>query len=108
MNQENQTETKTMKYQQGDVLIRPVAAIPEEAVKQKNNVIMESDHPHQIGVGAVFLLEKTGERFIGAPEGTTVLHAGDHAAFELPAGFYRIDRVVEKGMFDDLIAPVVD
>lgn len=38
----------------------------------------------------------------------TPLRHEEHAPITIPPGDYRVGQVREKGMFDDLIAPVVD
>lgn len=99
-------------YQQGDVLLF-IEKIPKSAKEDLKTHIIEhgehTGHAHRLTSQDFVHLQnpKTKERFLRIVKETTIAHE-EHNPITLPPGDYRIGRVREKGMFDDLIAPVVD
>ena len=96
--------------QQGDTLYFPVEAVPTNLEKQTNNVIQEGEatgHAHRLTEGEIFVEPTTKTKYLRLVNAAEVRHE-EHAPVYLPPGDYRIGIIREKGMFDDLIAPVVD
>ena len=98
-------------FEQGDVLwfLEP---IPKDKYdKLETQIIMhgEGGHAHRLDTEEFehLINPKTKERYLRLLKPTKVKHE-EHNPITLPPGEYRIGRVREKGMFDDLIAPVVD
>jgi len=101
-----------MIIEQGDVLFF-AEAIPKTATKAElENGIVE----HGEATGHAHRLTARDFEYFETPEKTRhlrllkpiALKHEEHDPITLPPGEYRIGRVKEKGMFDDLIAPVVD
>lgn len=99
-------------YAQGDCLFF-MEPIPKDKMDLlKTNIIEHGEatgHAHRLDIDEFEHLQnpKTKERYLRIAKPTKVKHE-EHGAITLPPGEYRIGRVREKGMFDDLIAPVVD
>lgn len=102
---------KTVKHiQQGDVIFKPVNSLPNNLELQTNTVVQEGEHTghaHRLDQGEVFFEKQTNKKYLRLVEPTYIRHE-EHAPIKLPAGMYEIGIVREKGMFNDLVAPVVD
>lgn len=101
---------KTELIQQGDTLYFPVETLPNNIQKQEDNIIQHGEatgHAHRLMEGEIFTEPSTKVKYIQLARPSTVVHE-EHAPITLPPGAYRIGIIREKGMFDDLIAPVVD
>lgn len=99
-----------IQIQQGDTLYFPINQLPEGLEKQKDNVIQHGEgtgHAHRLVGGEIYIEPKTKEKYLRLVKPSRVVHE-EHHPINLPPGQYRIGIVREKGMFDDLIAPVVD
>lgn len=100
----------TNQEQQGDVICVPVKEIPNECEKQKDNVIQHGEatgHAHRLINGEIFIEPKTKVKYLRLVQPSDIVHE-EHGPLTLPPGAYRVGIVREKGMFDDLVAPVVD
>lgn len=98
-------------FQQGDVLIKPVAEIPDGAKPSpKGRVLREGEatgHAHVATADDVDLFI-VGERlFMRAPTGTEIVHE-EHEAFTVPPGTYEIGAVREYDHFLEESREVAD
>ena len=106
-------ENCEFKLSQGDVNIYRLKTRPNLETKPfKGSILVTGDGGHTHAA--------VGAKAIGqTPEGQWVLeigkkgagfeHNGKHQpAFELEEGFYLVDRAREKGMLNDMVAPVAD
>lgn len=106
---ENQDRGNTW-YQQGDVTIRAVDAIPEDADETGGRVLAEGEatgHKHLAIAEDVLLFMHEGTLFMSAPNGTTIVHE-EHRVLEIPPGNYQIGTVLEYDHFADEAHPVID
>ena len=97
-------------YQQGDVTIKPVAAIPEDATALDSRVLAEGEatgHKHLAEAQDVSLFLYDGILFMRAPKGTTVVHE-EHRVLEIPPGDYQIGTVREYDHFGEQARAVID
>lgn len=99
-------------YQQGDVLLFEETLPKTDLMELKTNIVEEGEatgHAHRLyGDGFTMLQNpKTKERYLKIVSGTPLRHEEHHEQV-LPPGVWRIGKVREKGMFDDIVAPVVD
>lgn len=110
-------------YEQGDVLLFNESIPPTATEEIETNVIMEGEHTghaHRLCVKdfqniknpkhkkfQIFKDPSSNIIYLRAKEEVDLTHE-EHKKIILPPGDYRIGRVIEKGMFDDMIAPVVD
>ena len=97
-------------YQQGDVTIKPVAAIPEAATRIAGRVLAEGEatgHKHLAVADDVALFLYDGTLFMRAPVGTTVVHE-EHRVLEIPPGDYQIGTVREYDHFGEQARAVID
>jgi hypothetical protein len=98
-------------YQQGDVLIKPVAEVPEDArPSPKGNVLREGEatgHAHRATADDVTLSIVGGELFMRAPSGTDIVHE-EHKVVSVPPGTYRIEGVREYDHFAEEARFVAD
>lgn len=101
-----------MILEQGDVLLF-LEEITEKYLKDLKDPILEhgehTGHAHRLhGDGFTHLInEKTKERFLRVLKPTEITHE-EHNTITISPGEYRIGRIREVGMFDDVITPVVD
>jgi len=123
-------------YQQGDVLLKKVSALPKEAKKIKGKVLQESEitgHHHHFKGNAAVDLYQTLEtptndktitpnfgKFIIVKEMSDLFHGkgfdatpaalnrGDHDAISIPPGIYEIDIVREYDFDANEVSRVVD
>jgi hypothetical protein len=88
-------------YQQGDVTIKPVDAIPTGATASDSRVLAEGEatgHKHLAEAEDVKLYLHEGALYMHAPNGTTVIHE-EHRAVAIPPGDYLIGTVREFDHF---------
>lgn len=104
-------------YQQGDVVLERVAAIPADAAPVKGATLAEGEghHVHRFAAAAeVELFVKDGVRFARCLRDTTVEHVtpdgrpGEHNPISLPAGDYKYGQVVEYDYLNEMAREVVD
>lgn len=83
-------------YRQGDVMLVPVASIPNTAktVERDNGRVIlaygeVTGHAHAILEPTALKLADGIAEFLSAPHGATLLHE-EHSTIEIPAGDYRI------------------
>jgi hypothetical protein len=107
---DNETRRDQPWYQQGDVTIKPVEAIPAEATETGNRVLAEGEatgHKHVAEAEDVRLFLHEGALFMRAPHGTTVVHE-EHRVLEIPPGDYQIGIVREYDHFAGETRRVID
>lgn len=101
---------KNIYIQQGDVLLF-LENLPNDLEELKTNIVMtgESTHKHKLNGDSFKIFEepKTKVKYLRLVKSTELTHE-EHGMIVIPPGEYRVGQVREKGMFDDLIAPVVD
>ncbi len=84
-------------YQQGDVTIKPVAALPEGAEPLPGRVLREGEatgHAHVATGADVRLFIHVGRVYLSAPSGTRVVHE-EHTEQEIPPGVYVVGAIRE-------------
>jgi hypothetical protein len=97
-------------YQQGDVTIKPVDAIPAGATASESRVLAEGEatgHKHLAEAEDVKLYIHEGALYMHAPNGTTVVHE-EHHAVAIPPGDYLIGIVREFDHFAEESHRVID
>lgn len=83
-------------FRHGDLLIRPIAAIPEGAKreKRKGDIILAlgeaTGHAHRIKTPGAMTWILGDTRYLVAPAGGAALTHEEHAAIVLPAGAHEI------------------
>ena len=105
-----ETENERAWYQQGDVTIKPVSAIPAGAADTLNRVLAEGEatgHKHFAEAEDVRLFMHEGALYMRAPTGTTVVHE-EHKVLEIPPGDYLIGTVREYDHFAEVARPAWD
>ena len=110
MAQETHNESKNTWYQQGDVTIKPVDAIPASATPTGSRVLAEGEatgHKHLAEGEDVRLFLHEGTLYMQAPTGTTVVHE-EHRVLEIPPGDYLIGTVREYDHFAEEARRVTD
>jgi hypothetical protein len=110
MNEETQDQSARAWYQQGDVTIKPVEAIPAGAAATDGRVLAEGEatgHKHLAQAEDVRLFLHEGTLYMRAPTGTTVVHE-EHRVIEVPAGDYQIGIVREFDHFSGVTHRVFD
>ena len=112
MDQEKQNSESAW-YQQGDVTIKPVNAIPPGATAApdaRGRVLAEGEatgHKHVAEAEDVRLFLHDGALYMRAPSGTTVVH-DEHHVLDIPPGDYLIGTVREYDHFAEVARPVWD
>ena len=103
-----------MKKQQGDVIIRNVEKIPEDAVRVKKTlkgiVLAEGEatgHAHTIVDDGAELYEKDGILYIKIEKPVLVKHE-EHKPITLSEGIYRVGFVREYDPFEEEAKRIVD
>lgn len=83
-----------MQVRQGDLLIRKVRKIPEDAVKQDHRILAEGEatgHIHELDLGEVY--EKDGTLYFRVPESSmATLNHQEHGALTFEPGEYLVKR----------------
>ena len=90
-------------YQQGDVILIPVKAIPKDAQPKADKHLAEGEltgHFHAPTARTAQVYEVKGKRFMSAPRGTSIEHQ-EHKPIEVPAGEYEVRIVREYSHFDE-------
>ena len=108
MSDELRNDPAAVWYQQGDVTIKPVAAIPEGASPASGRVLAEGEatgHKHQAEAEDVRLFLHEGALYMRVPSGTRVVHE-EHRALDLPPGDYLVGKVREYDHFAEESLPV--
>jgi hypothetical protein len=104
-------------YQQGDVILRRVDAIPDGAERVDGATLAEGEghHIHRFAVASdVELYVKDGVRFARVKKDTTIEHVtpggrpGEHDPITLPAGDYQFGQVMEYDYLAEMARTVVD
>jgi hypothetical protein len=104
-------------YQQGDVILRRVHAIPDDAERVNGATLAEGEghHIHRFAVASdVELYVKGGMRFARVKNDTAIEHVtqdgrpGEHNPITLPAGDYQFGQVIEYDYLDEMARTVVD
>jgi len=104
-----------MLYQQGDVLIEKIEAVPENTTvtepENGRNVLAEGEatgHFHAISSDSTVLLENDAkEMFLSVKNEATLTH-NEHNAITLPIGNYKIRKVKEYDHFAEEAREVRD
>ena len=97
-------------YQQGDVTIKPVAALPEGASPSGGRVLAEGEatgHKHLAEAGDALLFMHEGALYMRVPTGTRIVHE-EHRALDIPAGDYLVGTVREYDHFAEESRPLLD
>jgi len=108
--QQGVTSDPNVMFQQGDILLFPVAVIPAGGKAVGHTVLAEGEatgHAHVALGDGVELIEREGTLFLSAPHGATVTHQ-EHAPVTLPPGAYRVGRVREYDHFAEEARQVRD
>jgi len=116
MSDETGNDSTTNWYQQGDVTIKPVAAIPNDANPVGGRVLAEGEatgHKHQVEAEDVLLFMHEDTLYMRVPSGTRVVHE-EHSALDIPPGDYLVGKVREYDHFAEQslpelsVRPIVD
>jgi hypothetical protein len=97
-------------YQQGDVTIKPVGAIPVGASPLGGRVLAEGEatgHKHLAEAEDVLLFMHDDALYMRVPSGTRVVHE-EHHALDIPPGDYLVGKVREYDHFAEETHPVYD
>jgi hypothetical protein len=104
-------------YQQGDVILRRVRAIPDGAERVDGATLAEGEghHIHRFAAASdVELYVKDGVRFARVKKEATIEHVtadgrlGEHNPITLPAGDYQFGQVMEYDYLVEMARTVVD
>lgn len=103
-------------YRQGDVLLKRIDSIPEDAKPTKNKVIAEGEghHEHVVDVGtevfvsdeSIYLAVNKAGRLEHVVTGTRTL--AEHLPIDLPAGNYEVVKQREFDAYEKIIRQVQD
>lgn len=108
---ERSREEKSMVwFQQGDVTIKPVGSLPEDAEPVAGRVLREGEatgHAHRATGEGVQLYVRGETLYMRVPAGTEVVHE-EHAVINVPPGVYEIGAVREYDHFAEESRPVFD
>jgi hypothetical protein len=106
------------RYQQGDVILKPIASLPSKLRKIKHGsrgcVLAEGEdtgHAHTIAqTGTVIAYGENGDGRVAylQVDSPSVLSHEEHGPITLPAGLYRVEIVREQDPFADEIRQVRD
>ena len=97
-------------FQQGDVIIKPVKAVPTDAQPLGTRVLREGEatgHAHVATGEGVQLFIRGEALYMRVPAGTEVVHE-EHATITVPPGVYEISAVREYDHFAEEARPVLD
>lgn len=97
-------------YQQGDVIIKPVAPIPEGASPVGTRVLREGEatgHAHRATGEGVQLFIEGGTLYMRVEGEAEVVHE-EHKPIAVPPGVYEIGAVREYDHFAEMTRPVFD
>ena len=110
MTDERREENRMVWFQQGDVTIKPVEAIPAEAMPAGTRVLREGEatgHAHVATAADVQLFVLGETLYMRVPGGTEVVHE-EHKAITVPPGLYEVGAVREYDHFAEAARPVYD
>jgi hypothetical protein len=97
-------------FQQGDVMIKPVEEIPDDARMLSDPVLAHgeaSGHTHR-AIGLNTQVYQAGTRlFLSAPYGAEIRHE-EHKPIQVPRGLYVIEIVREYDHFREIARGVLD
>lgn len=103
-----------MWYQQGDVKITKIDAIPEHCKnvkrQEKGFILAEGEatgHHHAVIEDDVQLFEKSGVIYLSVEKEGTVVHE-EHGTVKLPRGKYQIGKIMEYDHFEEEATEVRD
>jgi hypothetical protein len=100
-------------FQQGDMIVGQVFMDLDLLEKQGGNILIHGQNDHCINGGTIYKDKESGELFVHIPDGTvgvfyhTDKHKG-HNSINAPEGIYWVYPIVELGMLDDMVRPVID
>jgi hypothetical protein len=97
-------------FQQGDVLLRKIDAIPKGAEPASGRVLAEGEatgHKHVAEAQDAALFTHEGALYMRVPSGTRVVHE-EHGALDIPPGDYLVGKVREYDHFAEQSRPVFD
>lgn len=104
-----------LSYQQGDVLLKPIATLPAKAKKVKpgkrGHILAEGEitgHHHRIEEIDDAELYREGERMLLAVEKETQLKHEEHGTITVPPGVYEVGIVREWDYLKEMERKVVD
>lgn len=104
-------------FQQGDVILKRVDAIPDGAEVVRGATLAEGEghHLHRFAVAEnVELYVKNGVRFARVKSDSVIEHVtpdgrqGEHAPIDIPAGDYQFGQVQEYDYLAEMARPVLD
>ena len=83
-------------YRQGDVLLRKVESIPEDAKPSDDDIILKGEatgHAHRIVNGTIFTRSSwpRNQMYVEASAGATLVHE-EHKTIQIEPGFYEVIR----------------
>ena len=110
MADEKRVEGQFVWFQQGDVTIKPVGAIPGGAEPVDTRVLREGEatgHAHRATGAGVQLFVLGDALYMRVQTATEVVHE-EHHAITVPAGDYEIGAVREYDHFAEEARPVFD
>ena len=85
-------------YRQGDVLLRKVESIPEDAKPSDDDIILKGEatgHAHRIVNGTIFTRStRPIQMFVEASAGAILVHE-EHETIQIEPGFYEVIRQQE-------------
>lgn len=99
--------------QQGDVLYRRIASLPEgvkEVPRNEGRIIVmhgENGHTHAISEVDAMFFEKDGKFYLKNEKTVTITHE-EHGHQTIEPGIWEIGQVKEKDWLSGMIRPVVD
>jgi len=99
-----------LKIQQGDVILRPVRAIPAGAKLRGDHHLAEGEvtgHYHEACGADVAVFEHEDQLYLDAPQACRITHQ-EHHPVDVPAGSYIVSRVREYDHFAEEARIVVD
>jgi hypothetical protein len=101
-------------YQQGDVLLLSVDAVPAGAKPRKTDprglVLAEGEatgHAHVVSDAGCALLEAEDKTYLTVKKSATVVHE-EHKAITVPPGTYEVRKVREVDPFSEEVRSVRD
>lgn len=110
MAEETREERRLVWFQQGDVTIKPVESLPEDARPVAGRVLREGEatgHAHVATGEGVQLFMRGDTLYMRVPAGTEVVHE-EHNPINVPPGIYEVGAVREYDHFAEVSRPVID
>lgn len=104
-------------WQQGDVIGMAVVAIPDSAGQirpsARGYVLAEGEvtgHFHSVAdaPGVKLFKDTDGTLYLSVPEGEATVRHQEHKEIQIPAGRYKVGKVVEVDPFENEIREVSD